>query len=132
MKHTEILELLDAAKQQLGSDYKVCKALEISTSVVSDWRHARKNPQPEDIALIASLAGMDGATWALRALVEKHEGTPKGDRLMKAVGKAFLVTGAAIGGAGANAGAIFGSTYDHVGYLIRCIFRSPRAYAAGS
>lgn len=132
MKHAEILSLLDAAKQQLGSDYKVCKALGISTSVISDWRHARKNPQPEDIALIAGLAGMDAATWALRALVEKHEGTPKGDRLMKAVGKAFLATGAAFAGAGANAAVIFGSTSENVGHLIRCIFRSPRAYAAGS
>lgn len=122
MKREEIVSLCDAAKQRLGSDYKVSKALDIPQTILSDWRHGRRNPQPEDIGLLADLAGMDGATWVLRAVVEKHEGTAKGDRLMKAVGKAFLAIGAGTVSAGANAQAISGWTGETAGLMLALLY----------
>jgi len=56
---------------------------------------------------MAHVAGLDPVATLARAMVEKFEGKPKGDRLMKALGKALLVTGAAIGSAGATAAAIY-------------------------
>lgn len=57
--------------------------------------------------LLAGVAGLDATPILARAIVEKHEGTAKGDRLMKVLGKALLATGGAIGSAGASASAIF-------------------------
>ena len=110
MKHDELIALMDKAVAMAGSDYKVAKAIGVTPQVVSDWRHERRNAQPEDIALLAGLAGLNAEQWAMRALVEKHEGTAKGDRLMKVLGKALLATGATVASAGASAAAIFGST----------------------
>lgn len=103
-------QLIDMAKSIAGSDYKLAKLTGHTPQQVSDWRHGRKPCPPEDQALIAGVAGLNAEQVALRALVEKHEGTPKGDRLMRVLGKAFLATGAVIGSAGASAAAISSST----------------------
>lgn len=110
MKHLESLNLLiDQGKSIAGSDYKLARLTGHTPQQISDWRHGRKLCPPEDQALIAGIAGLNPEQVALRALVEKHEGTPKGDRLMKVLGKALLVTGGAVASAGANAAAIFSS-----------------------
>lgn len=125
MQHEEVLRLIEGASDIAGSDYKLAKMMGIPRQHLSDYKHGKRNAQPEDIAILASLQGLDGSAWALRAMVEKHEGTAKGDRLMKAVGKALLATGAMIGGAGANAMVIYSATSETVAkpieYFIRCI-----------
>ncbi|MBB4225601.1 hypothetical protein [Variovorax guangxiensis] len=98
--------LIDKAKEISGSDYKLAKLTGHTPQQISDWRHGRKPCPPEDQALIAGVAGLNAEQVALRALVEKHEGTAKGDRLMKVLGKALLATGGAIASAGASAAAI--------------------------
>jgi hypothetical protein len=108
MKYEEIIDLMDKAAAMAGSDYKIAKSIGVTPQVVSDWRHQRRNPQPEDIALLAGLAGLNAEQWAMRALIEKHEGTAKGDRLYKALGKALLATGATVASVGANATVISG------------------------
>lgn len=114
MKQEELLQLIDAAKAKMQSDRQVAIAMGIPSQVVADWKAGRRNPQPEDIALLASIAGLEADKWALRALIEKHEGTAKGDLLIKALGKGLLATGAAIASAGAHATSIFGSTAPDV------------------
>jgi hypothetical protein len=56
---------------------------------------------------MAGIAGFDPVQTLARATVEKWEGKPKGDRLMRVLGKALLATGAVAGSAGASAAAIF-------------------------
>lgn len=110
MKHLdELKELIDRAASIVGSDYKIAQALQIPRGHVSDWRHGRRTATPEDQALIAGMAGLDAASWLARATVAKHEGTAKGDRLMKVLGKASVATIAAISSSEASAAAIFGS-----------------------
>lgn len=104
-----LIFLIDAAQKIAGSDYKVAKLIGTTPQRISDWRHGRKPCPPEDQALMASVAGFDPQTTALRAMVEKHEGTAKGDRLMRVLGKALPAIGAALGSAGASAASI-GST----------------------
>lgn len=112
MKHLESLNLLiDQAKAISGSDYKLAKMTGHTPQQISDWRHGRKPCPPEDQALIAGVAGLNPEQVAIRALVEKHEGTAKGDRLMKVLGKALLATGGAIASAGASAAAISSATH---------------------
>ena len=117
----QINELIDLAASIAGSDYKLAKMIGVSRMTLSDWRHGRRTATPEDQVLIADIAGLDTQATLARAIVEKHEGTAKGERLMKVLGKGLLLTGAAIATAGAKAvpiGLTAGSAY-----LIRCIER---------
>ncbi|MDN6886482.1 hypothetical protein QMO14_23095 [Variovorax sp. CAN2819] len=121
MQHLEELNLLiDKAAKAAGSDNKLAIALGVTRQRISNWRHAHQACTPADQALMAHIAGLDPVQVLARATVEAYEGKPKGDALMKALGKALLVTGAAIGSAGAAAHQIFsmvpGAT-DLVGML---------------
>lgn len=120
--HAQLIELIDKAAEVVGSDYKLAQMLEISRGAISDWRHDRRPCPPADVALMASIAGLDASAWLVRATIEKYEGTPKGDALYKALGKALLATGAAAVSAGANATAIFGNTVpDTVGAWLAAV-----------
>lgn len=92
--------LMDAAKAIAGSDYKIAALLEVTPQTVSNWRKGKKPCPAADIALLASVAGLDAQQWLVRATIEKHEGTAKGDKLIRALGKASR----AIGGISASAG----------------------------
>ncbi|MCE4555013.1 hypothetical protein [Pelomonas cellulosilytica] len=85
--------LLDAAKDKTGSDYKTAQLLGVPFQLISDWRGARKNPQPEDHALVAALAGLDAEEALVRAIIEKHRDKPKGERLLSALGNVLRRTG---------------------------------------
>lgn len=98
--------LIDKASKACGSDNKLSQAIGVGRTRISDWRHGRQTIAAEDVAILAHVAGLDAEAWAMRAMVERWEGTPKGDRLMRALGKALLVTGGVVASAGANAGAI--------------------------
>lgn len=110
--HAQLVELIDAASKVVGSDYRLARMLETSRGAISDWRHDRRTCPPADVALMASIAGLDASAWLVRATIEKYEGTAKGDALYKALGKALLATGAAVVSAGASATEIFGKVFD--------------------
>jgi hypothetical protein len=107
--HETLIELIDEASKVVGSDYKLAQVLEVSRQTVSNWRHGHKPCPAADVALMASVAGLDAEAWLVRATIEKYEGTAKGDRLYKALGKVLLATGAAVASSGASATVIFGS-----------------------
>ena len=124
MQDTATINLLiDKARAIAGSDGKVAKALKVPATMVSDWRHGRRNPTPEDFALLAMVAQVDPLSELARATVQKHQGTAKGDMLMKALGKALLATGAVIGSAGASARPIGSMIRVAVEQTIQCIKR---------
>jgi hypothetical protein len=84
--------------------------LQTQRQSISNWRHGVA-PCPVEIqALMAHIAGLDPVAELARAVVRKHEGTSKGDMLMKALGKASRLTGAVAGFVGAVALAIFSMT----------------------
>lgn len=93
---TVINALLDAAKEKHGSDYKVAKLLGRQTQEISDMRHGRLTAQPEDHALIASLGGLDAEEALVRAVIAKHAGKPKGERLLSVLGNVLRRTGEAV------------------------------------
>ena len=84
---TTVTQLLDAAADATGSDYKTAQAMGVTRMMLSDWRTGRRNPQPEDHALLAMLAGKDPEEALVRAVLEKHRDTAKGERLLSALGK---------------------------------------------
>jgi len=109
MKHLDDLNfLIDNAAKKAGSYSALAREIGVSPQTLSDWRHARRPCQPEEQALLAAAAGFDPVATLARATVEYWEGKPKGDRLMKALGKPLRATGAVAGFAGAVALAIFG------------------------
>ncbi|WP_343590346.1 YdaS family helix-turn-helix protein [Paracidovorax wautersii] len=114
MQHlADLNTLIDKAADHAGSDYKLAQQLDVSRQTISNWRHGRKTATPADRALMAAVAGLDPVAELARATVQQHEGRKKGDQLMRALGKALLVTGAGIGSAGASAAAIFSSIPTH-------------------
>ncbi len=119
--HDDLLRLIDAASKRAGSDGKLALMLGVPRQHVSHWRHKHRPCNPENMALMAHIAGFDAIETLARATVRQYEGTAKGDLLMRALGKALLATGAAIGSAGASAQAIFSSTHNSVIDSIRCI-----------
>lgn len=120
----DLNQLLDKAKEVTGSDYATAKRIGVSPQIISDWRGLRRNPQPEDATLIAAVAGLDPVAELARTMVQKHQGTPKGEKLMQALGKSLLATGAVIGSASASASTIFSSNEmvkDWASYLMRFV-----------
>lgn len=107
------ISLLDRAKAIAGSDYKVAQVLGVPRQTISNWRHGVKPIPPEDQALMASMAGLDPAEFLVRAVVLKHQGTAKGDRLMKVLGKSSLAIGAVLSSVGASAHQIFSMVPGH-------------------
>jgi hypothetical protein len=90
----QLLKLIEAAAAIAGSEYRLAKNLGVSPQVVSDWKHGRRTCTPEDWALLAYAAGLDPEEALIRAVVAKHADTPKGERLLTALGKGLQVTGA--------------------------------------
>ena len=111
-------QLINTASEKAGSDYKLAALLDVSRMTVSNWRHGRKTCPVADVALMAEIAGLDAQAWHARATVEQYAGTPKGDKLYRALGKALVATGAVIASSGASAQAL---SCECVSYLIRCI-----------
>jgi hypothetical protein len=101
--------LIDKGKEVVGSDYKLAKAIGTTPARLSGWRNGHQTCPVADMALLAHVAGLDPVAELARAVVAKHEGTPKGDKLMRALGKALPAIGAAIGSAGASAAEISSS-----------------------
>lgn len=84
----ELAKLLDSAKKVTGSDKATADALGVPFQRISDWRNGHRPAQPEDVALIASVAGVSATEALVEAVIKKHEGTKKGDLLQRALGKA--------------------------------------------
>jgi len=103
LTHLEELNfLIDKASAIAGSDNKLATMIGTTRMAVSDWRAGRRPCPPEQQALIAAVAGLDPQQTALRALVQRHEGTPMGDKLMRVLGKPSLAIGAVAAFAGLN------------------------------
>ena len=104
----DLIVLIDAGRSIAGSDYKLAKMIGVTPQTVSNWRHGEKPCPPADVALLASVAGFDPQEWLTRATLWKYEGTDKGDRLMRVLGKTSAAITAVLASSGANAAANFG------------------------
>lgn len=115
--------LLDSASEKAGSDYKLAQLLEVHRATVSQWRKGTKTCPAGDVALMAEIAGFKSEEWLARAVIAQYEGTAKGDKLFRALGKVLVATGGVIASSGANAHLTFShkAVADAGAYLIRCI-----------
>ena len=116
---TQLLDLINRASEAEGSDYKLAQRLHVPRQMVSMWRAGTKPCPPEDQAQIAAIAGIDPVQTLIRAHLERHEGTAKGERLFTLLGKRLHQTGAASVLLIGNLALI--STMAAKAHFIRCI-----------
>lgn len=77
----ELQKLIDHASSIAGSDYRLAKSIGVSRQAISDWKHGRKPCPIETRAELAGIAGFDALGEVVEAMLEKHRGTPKEERL---------------------------------------------------
>ncbi len=118
-------QLINLASKKAGSDYKLANQLGVNRSAVSMWRSGTKPCPVGDVVLMAEIAGLDPETWTARAVIAQYAGTPKGEKIARALGKAFLVTGGGLVSSTAHAAemtnTITGGIARALGYFIQCI-----------
>ncbi len=77
----QLSELIENASSIVGSDYKLAQTIGVSRHAISDWKHGRKPCPLETRAELAGIAGFDALGEVVEAMLEKHRGTPKEERL---------------------------------------------------
>lgn len=93
---TNLTELIEKAGIKVGSEYKLAKALGVSTSTMSDWKHGRMTCSPGDRARIAGFAGEDAVQELVRGTIENAKGEVRKAQLEQLLGKLLRPTGAAL------------------------------------
>lgn len=88
----ELKQLIHQAAVIAGSDYKLAAELDQPRQRVSDWKAGRKPCPMPDLLYMARMAKV--TDHELRELleaqeVERHAGTPRGEKLARVVGKAL-------------------------------------------
>lgn len=120
---SQVPELIERALAVAGSQAELARLLKVAPPNITVWKKEEKPCPPEDQARIAAIAGIDPVQTLVRAHIEKHEGTEKGDQLARVLGKFLVATGAAVATSGASAAAIFSPTSKSLLDLIRCIVK---------
>lgn len=120
---SQVPELIERALAVAGSQAELARLLKVAAPNITVWKKEEKPCPPEDQARIAAIAGIDPVQTLVRAHIEKHEGTEKGDQLARVLGKFLAATGAAVATSGASAAAIFSPTSRSLLDLMRCIVR---------
>ncbi len=115
-------ELIERAAKECGSQKALAERLNVLPHRISEWKSGALKCPPEDVALIADIAGLPAEDWLVRATLWKHEGSAKGERLKKAVGRLSALTTEAPGfySAAAVIGT-FKTLGDWVAYFPQCI-----------
>ena len=92
---TRVVQLIDDASRMVGSAYKLAKLIGYSRAEVSMWRMLRRPCPLEAQILMADLAQRDVNTVIKDAVIERNANTPRGEKLVTALGKGLMVaTGA--------------------------------------
>lgn len=120
---SQVPELIERALAVAGSQAELARLLKVAPPNITVWKKEEKPCPPEDQARLAAIAGIDPIQTLVRAHIEKHEGTEKGDQLARVLGKFLVATGAAVATSGASAAAIFSPTSRGLLDLIRCIVK---------
>ncbi|MDZ7939283.1 MAG: hypothetical protein U5M53_13815 [Rhodoferax sp.] len=124
-------QLIAKASTAAGNDSQLAKLLEVSRGNIADWRACRRNCPVADVALMAEIAGLKPEEWTARALVAQYEGTSKGDKLYRALGKALVVTGAVVASSGAAAHQFFLQGSEAVSW-VQCVLYTMYIFVQGN
>lgn len=119
--------LIDKAAKAVGNRHKLAKILQCTVSQVYDWHSGTKKCSAADRARLANLAGEDALQELVRATLEETEGTPRGDQLMRVLGKSSRQTGAALHSVMLALGTFaYGMAWSVGTDVLRCINRQSK------
>lgn len=119
-----VKQLIAEASARVGSQRKLAKALKTTPSAIGEWREGLRSCPIKHQALMADIAGMDGAAVALHAIVESESDPQRKEQLIRVLGKASRQAGA-VAWSVVSASALWAS--DAGSYFIRCIERLTKA-----
>jgi hypothetical protein len=115
--------LIDAATEICGNAYKLSKHIGYSRNEVSGWRLDKRACPLEAQVFMAQIVGLDVDQVIHDALIEKHADTPRGEKLLTALGKGLMSAGA-VALITVSASDVSASSPIAVVDLLRCIFRA--------
>lgn len=96
MQSPEISELIKRAAANVGNKAALARHMGVNQSRLREWETGVRTCPIEDVAILADVAGLPAEIWLARAAMWTHEGTPKGERLKKALGKYARAIGAVL------------------------------------
>lgn len=96
MQDAILRELVERAAKAAGTRAEVARQLGVKPHRLSEWEHGTRQIPPEQVAMIADIAGLPAEEWAIRAMLMNSKEKPYYERLHKALGKWLPRTGVAI------------------------------------
>lgn len=91
---TRLHDLIDAAAEICGSAYKLSQHIGYSRNEVSQWRNDKRPCPIEAQVFMAQIVGLSVDVVMREALIERHANTPRGEKLVTALGKGLMGAGA--------------------------------------
>jgi predicted transcriptional regulator len=92
-----LLNLIDQASMRAGNDNKLAKMLATTRQAISQYRAGKRSCPLEDQALMAAIIDSDPLKEVADAMIERHANTPRGEKLVSALGKGLMsASGAAL------------------------------------
>lgn len=89
-------ELINRAAKECGNRAALAKALGVLPHRLSEWEHGKRQIPPEQVAIMADIAGLVAEEWLVRATLLNSKEKPYYERLHQALGKWLPRTGAAV------------------------------------
>lgn len=90
-----LLALIQDAIKKAGNEPKLAAFIEATRHNVNAWKHGTRSCPIEAQILMATITNRDVNTVIREALIERNAGTPRGEKLVSALGKVVLVAGVA-------------------------------------
>lgn len=89
-----VIDLINASAAKVGNPSKLGPIIGYTRHDVSAWIHGGRPCPIEAQALMAEVAGRDVDEVIREALIEKNANTPRGEKLLSALGKGLMSAGA--------------------------------------
>jgi len=94
--HERIVRLVNAATERIGGQNEMARSISYLPSDVSNWKSGERPCPLEAQVLMAHAAGLDPNEVLAYAMIERHANTPRGEKLLSALGKASVFMSALV------------------------------------
>lgn len=92
--NNRVITLINDSTARIGSASKLAPAIGYTRHDVSAWIHGSRPCPVEAQALMGAIAGRDVDQVIREALLERNAGTARGEKLVSALGKGLMASGA--------------------------------------
>lgn len=88
-----LVNLIQDAIKKAGNEPKLAEFVEATRHNVNAWKHGTRSCPIEAQILMATLTKRDVDEVIREALIERNAGTPRGEKLVSALGKGLMLAG---------------------------------------